>query len=355
MELKTTMPAGGARAAAEAGLRGGIRTPAAMQPDIRDGRVRDTSHAVVQMPPAGRGAADRRDAFAVHQRVNEQASGMQLVLDYLEQFGDRMKALKQALSARLAGGGSDRDVRAKIDSATAAWNRRAAATGGRLSETLELGGVDSARRAFVLRGLDAQDARRAEGEVITFHLGGTGARPATLYLAPDLTAREMAYRLKVGLAPLGIDCETHARERITLSVEESRWPIVARGLHVKGGGVRFPAGAPQRAAMEAVAGRIDASDWEAGDAGAMRAALTRTVQTVKRLDQVSILAEHALKRARQTLASMPSGLNAQWARDACERIAADASARGGYGQVVALTAVTAGLDRARVRALLSMR
>ncbi|ABC35141.1 hypothetical protein BTRA_5250 [Burkholderia thailandensis USAMRU Malaysia  len=355
MELNTTMPAGGARAALQAGLRDGIRTPAAMQPENRDGRVRNAARGAAQMPAVGRGAADRGDVLAVHQRVNEQASGMQLVLDYLEQFGDRMKALKQALSVRLAGGGSDLDVRAKIDGAAAAWNRRAAATGGRLSDALELGGANSARRAFVLRGLDVQDARRAEGEVITFHLGGTGARPATLYLAPDLSAREMAYQLKVALAPLGIDCETHARERITFSVEESRWPVVARGLHVKGGGVRFPAGAPQRAAMADVPGRIDASDWEAGDVGAMRAALTRAVQTVKRIDQVSVLAEHALKRARQTLASMPSELGAQRAQDACERIAADASARGGYGQVAVLSAVTAGLDRARVRALLSMR
>ncbi|KUY54616.1 hypothetical protein [Burkholderia sp. RF2-non_BP3] len=300
-------------------------------------------------------AAERRDRITTHRQINEQASGMQQVLDYLAGFSSHLNALKQAIGSSLVGGGSEDAARTQLARTVSAWHRRAGATGGRLSDALDIGGEGKARRAFTVEGLNAQDARRAAGEVITFHLAGTGASPATAYLAPDLSTRQMVYQLKVALVTLRVACDEDPHGRIRFSVEESRWPSVMSGLRVKGGGVRFPDGEPLRPTLTDVPERIDPAGWRVDDPLTLRATLRAVVQTQERVEQATTRAEQMLRAARRTLELIPAVADADWARAVSGQMATRIGSVRDYEDAMALAPATAGVERTRVHTLLALR
>ncbi|KWH08467.1 hypothetical protein WT59_21900 [Burkholderia territorii] len=275
-----------------------------------------------------------------------------MTLDYLARFGAHLRELKAAVSARLAGAGSDREVDARLDRVTAEWQRRQEATGGRLDGELGAGATATARRMFQVRGLDAPDARRAEGETLTFYAGAVGARPATVYLAPNMSPREMAHRLNVGLAPLGVDCAVDAQGGVRFSVQESKWDSVERSLRIKGSGVRFPSGQPQRPTRVDIPNAIDPSHWKTDDREALRNSLQQIVQALAQVDSAVARVRRALKDTRQALGRIAPDVGPQWAHAVSEKVVEPG---GGFRAAGSLVTAAAGLDVTRVRALLLRR
>ncbi|AJX36005.1 hypothetical protein [Burkholderia oklahomensis] len=296
----------------------------------------------------------RRDAFAVRQRLNAEASGSQQVLDYLGRFAAHLKDLKGALGTRLAGGG-DHDVRAKLDAVSAEWARRHQATGGRLNNLLEAGDAGAAQRSFVVRGLNGRDGRRAEGEMLTFYLSPAGARSATVYVEANLSARDLAARLKQGLAALGVDVRLDAHERIRFSVSESKWSSLEEGLRIRGGGVRFPAGQPQRPALGALPGVIEPSQWSVDDRDALHASLRRAVHAIRHVESVCETVQRTLRDARRAASAAPAGHDAEWARATSAGVAESLASGRHFCDVAALNVAASGVRAARVRELLALR
>lgn len=348
----------------------GVRMiPAARSERIStDGVRRERMHAAVPVraglrdasrldfPTTSRDGAVRRKRIVAYQEINEEASGMQQTMEYLGTFGDSLQTLKQMVGARVMGNASEVEVRSQIEHTAGVWHRRRHETGARLDDMLRLGDIGSAKRLFAVQGLRARDSRRAEGEVVTFHLGGTGAGPATIYFAPYISDHEMIYQLKSGLAPLGIGCGPDAQGRLYFSVDEVRWPLIARGLHVRGGGVRLPDGGAQRAVLADHPERIDPDGWQMHDGEASRATLRNVVQTQKRVEQAFNRAQETLGRTRRkldelaTTASETLANTVSW-REAVERT----DSAGGHDYVATLAVAALGLDRVRVRELLTLR
>lgn len=333
-----------------------------------DGARRERLHAAVPVPNASRYAsrldfsavshdgAVRRDRIAVYQEINEAASGMQQAIDYLGTFGDALKTLKQVVGARVAGNARDIDVSRQFERTVAVWHRRRHETGARLDDMLRLGDSGSAKRLFSMQGFGAKDARRAEGEVVTFHLGGTGARPATIYFAPDISEHKMIYQLKSGLAPLGIGCDADSQGRLYFAVDEVRWPLIARGLHVRGGGVRLPAGGAQRPVLGDHPERIDPDGWQMHNGEALRTSLRSVLQAQKRVEQAFNRAQEVLEHTRCRLDEIATTAGANLANTVSLRAEVErADFVGRHGYAATLAVAMAGLDRGRVRELLTLR
>ncbi|WP_125348182.1 hypothetical protein [Pandoraea apista] len=300
--------------------------------------------------------AARGHRIAVYQAINEAASGMQQAMDYLGTFGEVLKTLKQVVGARVTGNARDIDVRTQFERTVAVWHRRRQATGARLDDMLRLGDSGSAKRLFSVQGFHAKDSRRAEGEVVTFHLGGTGARPATIYFSPNMSESETIYQLKVGLAPLGISVDAASQGRLYFAVDEGRWPVISRGLHVRGEGVRFPDGGAQRPVLGDHPERINPDGWQMHDGEALRMALWSVIQTQKRVEQAFNRAKETLGHARSRLDQIvtTTGANLENAFSLLP-VVDRADFAGGHGYAATLAAATTGLSRFRVRELLTLR
>lgn len=317
-------------------------------------RTRSPSSALPDPRSSKHAIRERSGSFAIHHALNRRASDTQLTLDFLRRFGARLRELKTAVSARLAGAGSKQDVDAKLDRVTAEWQRRNHATGGRLDGALGIGDADSARRSFQLRGLNGQDARRAEAETLTFFAGAVGARPATVYLGPNLSSSEMTQLLSQGLAQLGIACMADLNGDIQFSVPESKWAGMERSLRIKGSGVRFPSGDAQKPARTDVPDVIDPLRWSTDSRDALRTSLQQIVHVLGQVDGAIANARRALEDARQILGRVEPGPVLAGGVPLAKSLVRERG-KAAFQPIASLVFAAAGLDANRVRTLLLMR
>lgn len=201
--------------------------------------------------------------FAARQsRLNEEVTGAQRALAWLDVLQSRLRELARRL--RVDPGAGDSAPPAISDALAGlceAWLRRHAATGGTLDANLAWCPAGDARQLFRLRGLDAVALAAAEPETLVFHPRGMGRPSRTLSLLAGEAPAPRWQRLAEVMAAAGIDVLDSDGE-LRLSVLESAWPLLREQLLVQGGGRRFPSGWPGRAVLEPIAGPIACEQWK---------------------------------------------------------------------------------------------
>jgi hypothetical protein len=238
--------------------------------------------------PSSNVASASRIAFAVSQtRLNQQVTGSQRSLAFLDKAGQQLLDLKGALASSLAGRPASRmEVDQGLNRVNVHWSGRHAATGGTLGSDLVFHEDGAAPQFFRIRGFELRSLLQTENaETLNFYPKGSGKPPVSLAISAGRhDTATTVYQLDRTLAPAGIRASLDKGGALVFSTAEDNWPGLRDHLMIRGGGSRFPGGQPSRAVAEALAGAVEPQKWSVADPMAQRATLRRVVQA---LDQVT--------------------------------------------------------------------
>lgn len=289
-------------------------------------------------------------------QLNEQISGAQRALRFLDQMGAMLASLKNDISGRLAARQTgDAGLDEKLRQLSALWQERRKLAGGSLDGKLAYSGTEQARQGFGIRGFDLRTLQSGAREKLDFSVGTAGQRVMTAIIDPGLTQDEIIQRFNQALAPAGIRVERGARGMLGFSVPESAWPQVSDTLAVKGGGIRFPGGQMHRAAVEAAPDALRPDAWETGDAVALRRTLQEVIDAIDRIRDVREAVQRALADVQGRISdTAASGKEKEWAESFAENFEA-MSQRPSYPLFFAIAPALASISRPRVLSLLSIK
>ncbi|GHD63446.1 hypothetical protein [Jeongeupia chitinilytica] len=287
--------------------------------------------------------------------LNRTVTDAQRALGFLDESAARLQELKSVISARLSGKPGDRAaLDAKLERFDALWRSRAAATGGSLDARLQLVGQGNAQARFRIAGLENL-ARLAEGgnETLTFYPGGLGKPSVSVMLEAGQTQAQTLGRLNQALLPAGVAVQTDEQGRLTFASAERNLPVLQGQLMIKGGGIRFPSGQPNRVGVEVVDDSIVPSGWRAGDMPALRQTLQQVVDAQGKVMQARAAAQRALGEAASGIETARQAGDPEWAAGFSGRFGRQAA--GDYSSFAQLVPALQGISRYRILSLMSLR
>jgi hypothetical protein len=299
-------------------------------------------------------ASVSRIAFAVEQlRLNQQVTGSQRSLAFLDEAAQQLREFKGTLGSSLAGRSADRtEPEDGLRRFAAHWGERHAATGGTLSSDLAYRDDGSASQRFRIRGVDLDALLQSDNaETLSFYPGGAGRPPVSLSIeAGPHDAITLVRRLDRALAPAGMRAALDSGDMLVFSVPESDWPRLRDHLLIRGGGSRFPGGEPNKAVAEALPGVVEPQRWSVQDQAAQRSTLRRAVQALDQIATARTAVRDALDEASETIRS-GAGLEAA-AREAAPALGALLERRGDFQTFSAIGSALRRVSRQGVEALL---
>lgn len=291
--------------------------------------------------------------------LNRQVAGAQQALNFLDQAGNRLQALKSTLSGKLAeksDGGADARLAEQLRQFSALWRKRGAASAGTLDGQLQVVQAGSAQQRFRIRGLDADSLRSGDKETLSFSAAG---KQVSVALDPAAGEAAALRRLQSALAPIGMGVERSGGS-LVFSVAEGDWPVVRDSLAVKGGGQRFPTGQFNRVRTEAEADAIQPQSWRADDTEAARQTLQEVLAALDLIRQARNTISRGLAEAdarMQPQQKAGSGAAAadesDWAASFVQRFEAMAE-KPDFNVFAAVAPALTAVSRDRVMALLGM-
>ena len=150
------------------------------RPERRERGHGHSSHADADL---GGAAAPRLENW--DQPLQDDISGAQQALDFLEQSAGQLRNLKADLSARLASRQrTDGTLDARVRQFANSWRNRSEASGGTLDSQLNFSNDQTSTR-FSVRGMNMGNLRVGGREVLAIALGGQSLR--SVVLEPGLT------------------------------------------------------------------------------------------------------------------------------------------------------------------------
>ncbi|MCC4596700.1 hypothetical protein NRY95_07830 [Xanthomonas campestris pv. phormiicola] len=202
-------------------------------------------------------------AFASYQsQLNQQVTGAQRALAYLEQLRLRLRELARRLRIDTSvGEQASALVSESLALVRGQWEQREVASGGTLDADLVYCPAGDARQRFRIHGLDSAALRLPDAERLVFYPRGLGRASRTLSLVAGEAVERRWQRLQDALAPAGIRVQLDAGEPI-LSIAERAWPALRDSLLIHGEGWRFPGGWPVQARVQALPGAIVPHAWQ---------------------------------------------------------------------------------------------
>jgi hypothetical protein len=295
----------------------------------------------------------RRGLTKWDQPLQNDISGAQQAVDFLEQTAAQLRALKTDLAAKLATrqmreGQVEQRVRQFADN----WKARSAASGGTLDAQLNYSTQPSSQR-FTVRGMNLSNLRNGARETLAISVSGGTAGLRSVHLAPGLTDNEIVNRFDQALAQAGVRVSVNKDGELVFSTQEANWPAVRDALAVQGGGIRYPAGQLNRVRVDAEAPVIVPENWGTADVEAMRSTLQQVTQALGHV-------EAALAKVRQELANVSRRAEASLpdmelvGMGQMAEVFANLSKEPGYQQLVSLTSALVGINRDRVISLLRL-
>lgn len=312
--------------------------------------------AAAAAEPAAAGSAPpplRRGLSNIDAPLQNDVSGAQQAIDFLEQSAAQLRSLKSDLAAKLATRQMrDGQIEQRVRQFADTWRNRSQASGGTLDAQLNFSTQPAVQR-FTVRGMTLANLRNGARETLAIAVGGGTAGLRSVHLTPGLSDGEIVARFDQALAPTGVRVTVNKDGELTFSAPESAWPALRESLAVQGGGIRFPAGQLNRLKAEAEAPAVVPEGWGASDIEAMRATLQQVTQALAHV-------EAALAKVRQELA-----MAAQRAKIALPEIEmagmgqmaevfANVANEPGYSALVSLTSALVGINRDRVVSLLRL-
>jgi hypothetical protein len=280
-------------------------------------------------------------------------SGAQQAIDFLEQSAAQLRALKTDLSAKLAARQlRDGQVEQRIRQFTDTWKTRSQASGGTLDAQLQYS-TDEATQRFTVRGMTLANLRSGARETLAISVGSGTAGLRSVHLSPNLSDGEIVARFDQALAPAGVRVSVGKDGELVFSTAEANWPGVRDALAVQGGGMRFPGGQLNRLRTEAEAPAVMPENWGASDIESMRATLQQVTQALAHVDEaLSKVRQQLSLAAKRADANVPDVEMAGMGEMA--EVFANLSKEPGYQQLVQLTSALVGINRDRVISLLRL-
>jgi len=287
--------------------------------------------------------------------LNEQVTGVQRALAFVETASGHLKTLKASLAGKLGAGAAKGDPATDLARFQSTWSQRAVATGGVLDAQLDVRPAGDAARTFRLRAIDTERWSAAGSEALTFYPAGLGKQTVTATFGDaPMDAAALARRLDNALATVGIRAGVDAEGEITLTVAETRWPTVRDRLMLQGGGKRFPGGRPSRAQADAAPEAVDPARWNVADRTGQRIALREVVRALDGLTRAERALNARLDAARGTLKEGLGASAGKHAIGAAQSVSTALDQPASFSVMKAVTSSLGGLSRARVETLLNV-
>lgn len=287
-------------------------------------------------------------------QFNTRVAAAQQTLVWLDTLSTRLDKLKSDLSAQLAGPAVQRPLAQDIDQVQALWQKRQAATQGRLDAQLRFTPDAEAHQRFQVRGLDQRSLQSGERETLAFTTGSAGPvdqRVRTAVIDPAYDEAAVRRLLDHTLAPAHVRVSQAGDGQVVLSTPESQWPAVRDGLSIKGGGIRFPGQQFHRVRTEPEAPALQPQAWKADTPIEQRQTLQQVLPALAQIRQARQVVQSSLDQAAQALPSAPPAGEAAWAQQFAMDFSAIAD-QTGYGLFAAMAPAVQGLTSTRARAVL---
>jgi prefoldin subunit 5 len=335
----------------------GLNTRATAKPAAgqAESALADANGPVEQGPAAGATAQAplRRGLSKLDAPLQNDVSGAQQAIDFLEQTAAQLRALKTDLAAKLATRQMrDGQVEQRVRQFADTWRTRAQASGGTLDAQLNYSSQPAMQR-FTVRGMTLANLRNGARETLAISVGGGTAGLRSVHLAPGLSDAEIVARFDQALAPAGVRVSLNNDGELAFSTPESAWPAVRDSLAVQGAGIRFPAGQLNRIKAEPEAPVMTPEGWGTSDIESMRATLQQVTQALAHV-------EAALSKVRQELAAASQRVQAELPEievagmGQMAEVFASFGKEPGYAALVSLTSALVGINRDRVVSLLRL-
>jgi hypothetical protein len=285
--------------------------------------------------------------------LQNDVSGAQQAIDFLEQSAAQLRALKTDIAAKLATRSMrDGQVEQRVRQFSETWRNRAQASGGTLDAQLNYSNQPSTQR-FTVRGMTLANLRNGARETLAISVGGGTAGLRSVHLAPGLSDAEIVSRFDQAMAPAGVRVSVNKDGELVFTAPESAWPGIRDSLAVQGSGIRFPAGQLNRIKADAEAPVVMPEGWGTADVEAMRATLQQVTQALAHV-------EAALAKVRQELAAATQRVQSELPEievagmGQMAEVFANVANEPGYSALVSLTSALVGINRDRVVSLLRL-
>ncbi|MBK1616568.1 hypothetical protein CKO44_24305 [Rubrivivax gelatinosus] len=286
---------------------------------------------------------------------NSTVAGAQRTLNYLDELRQRLQALKERLSLRIAQGKETRDaadadgagLQAALDEAASSWRSRGDATSGFLDDTLAFDAEGQARVRFRVRGLNAAALDSGRAETLSFQ-SRSSRRSISVVLADGEGAGSALRQLDRALTPVGVRAGLDASGEPVFSVAEADWAGLQGSLSVTGGGIRFPAGQAQPARLQRQSEALAPEGWGVDDIEQSRQTLREVARALERVQRVAESLRRLLASQAQT------SVDPAWAQSFVGDLSATLNGAS-YETYVAMAPALGGINRSRVVELLSLR
>ncbi|KQV61723.1 MULTISPECIES: hypothetical protein [unclassified Duganella] len=313
----------------------------------------DAAAAIDQAAPSKAPAPLRRGLSNMDAPLQNDVSGAQQAIDFLEQSAAQLRALKSDIAAKLATRTMrDGQVEQRVRQFSETWRARTQASGGTLDAQLNYSNQPSTQR-FTVRGMTLANLRNGARETLAISVGGGTAGLRSVHLAPSLSDAEIVSRFDQAMAPAGVRVSLNKDGELVFTAPESAWPAIRDSLAVQGSGIRFPAGQLNRIKADAEAPVVMPEGWGTGDLEAMRATLQQVTQALAHV-------EAALSKVRQELAAAAQRVQSELPEievagmGQMAEVFANVAHEPGYSALVSLTSALVGINRDRVVSLLRL-
>ncbi|WP_426162074.1 hypothetical protein [Pseudoduganella sp. R-34] len=313
----------------------------------------EASAAIDQAAASKAPAPLRRGLSNMDAPLQNDVSGAQQAIDFLEQSAAQLRALKTDIAAKLATRTMrDGQVEQRVRQFSETWRNRAQASGGTLDAQLNYSNQPSTQR-FTVRGMTLANLRNGARETLAISVGGGTAGLRSVHLAPGLSDAEIISRFDQAMAPAGVRVSVNKDGELVFTAPESAWPGIRDSLAVQGSGIRFPAGQLNRIKADAEAPVVMPEGWGTSDIEAMRATLQQVTQALAHV-------EAALAKVRQELATATQRVQSELPEievagmGQMAEVFANVANEPGYSALVSLTSALVGINRDRVVSLLRL-
>jgi hypothetical protein len=295
----------------------------------------------------------RRGLSNMDAPLQNDVSGAQQAIDFLEQSAAQLRALKTDIAAKLATRTMrDGQVEQRVRQFSETWRNRSQASGGTLDAQLNYSKQPAIQR-FTVRGMTLANLRNGARETLAISVGGGTAGLRSVHLAPGLSDAEVISRFDQAMAPAGVRVSVNKDGELVFTAPESAWPAIRDSLAVQGSGIRFPAGQLNRIKADAEVPVLVPEGWGTADIESMRATLQQVTQALAHV-------EAALSKVRQELASATQRVESELPEievagmGQMAEVFASFAKEPGYASLVSLTSALVGINRDRVVSLLRL-
>lgn len=288
-------------------------------------------------------------------QLNEQLTSAQQALSFVDGLLGQLEGVKSGLSRELTQRQLNQgELQRQMEQFKQQWGQRQAASGGSLDGQLRFHLAGDSRQGFTVKGLELGALAGGQAETLVFSTGESGAAPASVQVGGGVGEEEVLRRFNRALAGGGVRAEVNEDGQLAFSVPEAQWAALNERMTVRGGGVRFPGGVPQRLKLQPEAEAFQPERWKVDDHAQVRQALQNVVRSIGQLHQTRAAINSAIAEAQHSIEQLSHMNEQSWASQFVSDFNARLNQPDSYRNFYELVPALIGVSRYRVLSLLSL-